>query len=916
MESDHDPVQMALAYLKDGDPENALNVLDEATESVRSRLDWYLARIEVLYGLGRHAEAKAERRALKQGRTAVAASAWLDKARHFRERGHWALARAAGGRGLWLMPDHAEGLMGICSDALREQRFQWALPFARSLLDRSDGSAKAMAVAGSVFIGVNDRRRAWEAFEKAVAKDANDLRLHARRVGASMEIAEWRSASQSQAVLRSAYNRGEFSRAQENPFRSLAWYINDLWNRRIAEVSWKQVAGDIHPQSQPVLPSSQEDRPLRVGYLSSNWFDHPTLTLAIGVLEQHDPDAVEGIIYCHSPEDDSELRERLKTAVPNNFVDLRSLNDAEAAERIRDDHLDVLVHCAGFTENNRVRILAYRPAPVQVNWLSFPGSMGSEAYDYIIGDPVVTPQGSESDFSEAVCRLPENYQANDHRRPVAARTPTRKEERLPEQGVVFCCFNQAYKIEPVRWATFMAILRDVPDSVLWLLELNPEARENLRNHAQSAGVNPDRLMFAPRRPGPLHLARLANADIALDSRIYNGHTTTADALWMGVPVLTTRGGHFASRVSGSLLRACHLPELVLADEEALHARAVALAKDPKALKELRERVKNHRFQAPLFDTVRYTRHLESAFREMVRRAANGEPPRTLEVTPLPARTVPFAEAAPRADVDVETSPEPVPTSEYDPNQQWAHAGCPVCNHPGQEYLGTVAWTETVTTNDGQPLENGVWCRCTGCGHTYTPHYWAPGHPWAGAALPVQPGPEQSERWIRMLRGGEPRGRREMRSQQRPGIWLEVRPQGLEMALAAAEADYTVAVMEAPEHLVENPAGLKVTAQRFLHTRIDADLSVLSLPGVLACTPFPELYLHRAAGLLPPGAKLLLTVPMVEPGSSVPTAPQSPALLHRLTEKTLHRVLKEAGLIWQESGRVPDVPGLHWVIAKR
>ncbi len=920
VESGDDPRKDAsfsegLARLKAGDGNGALAVLVKAPRWVRQTVRWRLAETHALYVAGRELQANRSFNRLIQEQTSSAARAWVDAGTRNRRAGQSAQAEAAWRRGLWLEPGRVTALSGLCAEAVRSGHAESAIAFALALLERARTPATARARAGSVFMQAGDTGRAWRAFEAAAADLPEDLRLHAAQNNAAMTLAEWPSAARAQASLTAAYAHGEFTRSEETPFRALGWCMNDEWNLQLARAAWASAVQSIEPITPPTPRPMVPARPLRVGYLSGDWYQHAMLNLTIGLFEQHDPAAVEVCVYCHSRDDGSWLRGRLKAAVPH-FVDVNPLTDAEAAARIRDDQLDVLVDCMGFTRNNRARILAYRPAPVQVNWLGFPGSMGSEVHDYIIADPVVIPEEAESAFSEAVCRLPEAYQANDNRRPIAANAPTRAEEGLPDTGLVFCSFNQAYKLEPVRWVTFMAILRDVPDSVLWLLDPGPEARENLRMHAQSAGMDPDRLVFAPKRPGPLHLARVAHADLALDTRIYNGHTTTADALWVGVPVLATQGGHFASRVSESLLRACHLPELVLPDEAALHARAVALAKDPAALQALRERVASNRFRAPLFDTERYARHMEAAFRAMVERASRGERPTTLAIDPLPPRAKPFAETIPRPKVNHEPPPEP--PCEHDPYQQWTHTVCPICTHPEVESLGSVPWTESISTVDA-PLSAAVWCRCLDCGHTYTRHHWSPSHPWAGAALPIQPGPEQAARLLRMLPGGKGSGKsqgRKKRSQSRAGVWLEVRPHDLALARVADAAGYTVAVMEAAPNLVEKPAGLQITGQRFLHTKIKAKLSVLSLPGVLACTPFPDLYLHRAAGLLAPGAQLFLTAPLADPGSSAPTEPQAPALLHRFSEKTLRHLLKETGFIWQKGGAVPHVLGLYWVVAKR
>lgn len=815
-------------------------------------------------------------------------------------------------RTAWVQFPVTDALVDLCQLALRQGQLGDVRPFALGLLSEAE-SAHALGLAGAVFHQLGDSERAWQAFHAAVDLSPDDVRLQALLASCAATLAHWPSASRAQATLADCFERGDIDAADASPFLTLAWCQDDDCNRRVAAARWQRITANIEPVQPPALRLPVTGRPLRVGYLSADWYQHATLNLTAGLFEQHDPSVVEVVIYCHSPEDGSWLRERLKRAVPH-FVDLKGLDDAAAAARIRADQLDVLVDCKGFTSNGRSRILAYRPAPIQVNWLAFPGSMGSNAHDYLIADPVVVPEGSDSAFSEAVCRLPESYFCNDNRRPVAANAPSRDEEGLPERGMVLCCFNQAYKLEPTRWATFMAILRDVPGSVLWLLEPGKVARDHLRCEAQAANIDPERLIFAPKRPGPLHLARLAHADLALDTRIYNGHTTTADALWVGVPVLAVSGQHFASRVSESLLYACGLPELVLPDETSLHARAVALANDPDAMRVLRERVACQRFRAPLFDTQRFTRHLEAAYQQMVMRMAQGQAPEALSISALPARRGPFAENIPQPRVTHQPPPEPL--REHDPHQQWQHAACPVCHATACKRVAKIPWTEAVSADDGHRLTTAIWQRCRGCGHEYTRYHWAPQHPLASAACPVALTTKQATRLLREVPGHRRvPGHHKGRGTRRRAVWLEVRPYGLSQVSVAQKAGCGIAVMEAHD-TSSMPKGMQCSAHRLLSTQIKAHVSVLSLPGVLACTPYPDLYLHRAARLLAAGAYLVVTVPLIDEASSSWPREQSPAILHRFRAETLRRLLEATGFELHATGTLEGSEPLRWIVARR
>ena len=318
------------------------------------------------------------------------------------------------------------------------------------------------------------------------------------------------------------------------------------------------------------------------------------------------------------------MRRRLEAATER-FVDLHGLDDETAARRIRDDGVDILIDLKGYTFDHRIGIVARRPAPVQVSWLGYPSTTGHEALDYFIGDPVVTPPGSEHQYTEKLALMPNCYQPNDRKRTIEA-APTRADCGLPEDAFVFCCFNVPQKITPRVFDVWCELLRRLPAAVLWLLEPSVAARDNLRREASARGVSPGRLVFAPRMPLPRHLARVGLADLFLDTLPCNAHTTASDALWAGVPVLTCAGEHFTSRVAASLLHAVGLPELVTADLDGYATAALSLAEDPTKLRAIRARLAAARLDAPLFDSARFARDLEALYARMAARCQAGLPP--------------------------------------------------------------------------------------------------------------------------------------------------------------------------------------------------------------------------------------------------------------------------------------------------
>ncbi|WP_395645623.1 N-acetylglucosamine transferase [Terricaulis sp.] len=370
-----------------------------------------------------------------------------------------------------------------------------------------------------------------------------------------------------------------------------------------------------------VAPSG---RRLRIGYVSSDLRAHAVGYLMANLFETHDRNAVEVFVYYTGIPADDIIAQRVR-AVAEHWLDMRAMSDDEAAARICDDAIDILIDVNGHTRDARLGIFARRPAPIQVNWLGYPGTMGSPYHHYIIGDEHTIPADMEHYYSEKVLRLP-CYQPNDRNRLVAPQTPSRSSMGLPEDAFVFCCFNAAHKITRFSFDRWMEILRRTPGSVLWLLDYNGETNARLRAAADAAGVDGQRLVFAQKIANAHHLARYPLADLFLDTIPYGAHTTASDALWMGVPVITLEGRSFASRVCGSLVRAAGLPELVCAGPDTFVERAVALATERTALAALRQRLTAGRDTCVLFDITLLARKLEQLYRDMAAAHLQGARP--------------------------------------------------------------------------------------------------------------------------------------------------------------------------------------------------------------------------------------------------------------------------------------------------
>lgn len=354
---------------------------------------------------------------------------------------------------------------------------------------------------------------------------------------------------------------------------------------------------------------------IRLGYVSSDYRYHPVAQLMLGMFKRHDRRRFEVIAYSLHPDDGSSYRRRVEAEV-DRFVDLQPLDASQAAQRIFDDGVDILIDLTGYTTGCRPEIMAQRPAPVQVQYLGYPGTMGADFIDYIITDQVVTPPDSQPFYTERFVYLPNGYQINDQDQPIG-RTPTREEAGLPEQGFVFCCLCMLYKYEPRIFALWMRLLKQVPDSVLWLASGPEEAQANLCRAAEAHGVAADRLIFAPRLIDKAdHLARHRLADLFLDTYYYNGHTTVSDALWAGLPVVTCPGDTFARRVGASLLTTLDLTELIARDFVDYEQIALNLARNPDRLAELRAKLARQRECSPLFDSVAFVREFEFALEQI------------------------------------------------------------------------------------------------------------------------------------------------------------------------------------------------------------------------------------------------------------------------------------------------------------
>ena len=407
------------------------------------------------------------------------------------------------------------------------------------------------------------------------------------------------------------------------PFTGLVWLDNPEQQLK-RSIAWAKHEFKVSAPAVTRNAKGSSDR-IRLGYFGADFHDHATMYLIAGLLREHDVKEFEVFVYSYGQFKSGDLRSRLEREIEH-FFDVEDLSDLEIAQLALSHSLDIAVDLKGYTQFGRSGIFQHRPAPVQINFLGYPGSMGSECFDYIIADAVVIPESHREFYTEKIIYLPHAYQPNDDKRTVAAAPTDPAEFGLPEAGVIFCCFNSSYKIRACEFSIWMRLLNRVDDSVLWLFQSNKWAEWNLREQARTRGVDPRRLIFARKLPQAEHIARLSHADIFIDTFNYNAHTTASDALWAGVPVVTKLGRQFSARVAASLLTSVGLPELIARDEKDYEEIIVALARDLDALQSVKTKLRCAKLTAPLFDTKRYTRNFEQGMRHAYCKHHDGRRP--------------------------------------------------------------------------------------------------------------------------------------------------------------------------------------------------------------------------------------------------------------------------------------------------
>ncbi len=532
-------------------------------------------------------------------------------------------------------PSEVSAWISLAATLVAQKKYAAAIPVLLGVVELRPDLAEAYLDLGVCYNRLKRNAEAIPHYRRAIDLKPTLAKAQANLINAYLDCCDWESAERwTKEFLDYRKGRAPEDWAQRlEPFCAFSLLpgaiTRELTICRSAMIE-RSVGGN--PGSCPLASMSAGGRSrIRVGYVSADFYDHATAHLTFGLYAAHDRGAFEVYGYSMGPDDGSVYRKHIEQTC-DRFIDVRSESAAATARRIRSDEIDILMDMKGHTTNARPEIFAYRPAPVQVSYLVFPATTGARFIDYFITDRVATPPGYEGEFTESLVYMPDCYQVNDHQQAISPELLSRSDFGLPEHAFVFCCFNTLRKIDREIFSVWMAVMRKVPHSVLWLIREDPQAELNLRREARDRDVDPDRLVFAGKLDKATHLARHRLADLFLDTYICNAHTTASDALWAGLPLLTCPGATFARRVAASLLSAARLPELIARDLDEYRDIAIRLAGDRELLSGLRKRLAQSRGTCALFDTPKYVRNLEAAYRTMLEIYRSGGAPHSFPVT--------------------------------------------------------------------------------------------------------------------------------------------------------------------------------------------------------------------------------------------------------------------------------------------
>jgi predicted O-linked N-acetylglucosamine transferase (SPINDLY family) len=603
----------------------ALSWAERAITATPYRAEAHYARAQALMAMSRFDEAlQGYSKAIELNPNY--AEAWMGRGLACTSLRDWDNAIRDYEQALVLTPNSYETLNNLGGIYVKRGEYAHALKYFRLAVQQDPDMYLGVVNEARALAALKQFDEAHRSYVAAAAIDTHSRWLQGEHLFALASACNWRDYETQWSDLLPRIHAGK---TVCKPFSIMATPADLATRQQCSEIFVRdKYLRDAVPQDLAWNRASADK--ITVAYLSSDFYNHATSYLIAEMFELHDRTRFNIIGVCYGPSPADEMRDRVSKSF-DQFIEAAAWSDQEIAGRLRHIGVDIAVDLKGHTKNTRLGVFAARAASIQMHYLGYPGTIGAEFIDYLVADSTLIPEEHTAFYDEKVVYLPDTYQVNDRLRKISEKTDTRSDHGLPEDGFVFCCFNNNWKISPDVFAVWMRLLKQVEKSVFWFLEDNEDASRNLVREAVARGIPADRLIFAKRAPLADHLARHRHADLFLDTYYCNAHTTASDALWAGLPVIAKLGDTFASRVSASLLKAVGLPELVAESTEAYEALAVDLATNPDKLAKVRQKLADNRLSSPLFDTPRFTRNLEKAYEAVWSRYQAGLPPDHIHV---------------------------------------------------------------------------------------------------------------------------------------------------------------------------------------------------------------------------------------------------------------------------------------------
>jgi len=514
-------------------------------------------------------------------------------------------------------------------------RFKKAAHYYQKAIKINPQFSKAHHNLGIIFLRSKRYRDAIKHLKIAIKSDSESAESLAILGSIYKELCNWEESEnifqKLNRITKSELKRG--IKTSETPFLNIIRKANSKMNYQVAK-SWSDYIRKSKTINNPPFRHKprKNNKKIRIGYLSSNFQNHAVMHLLTGLFRLHNKKEFEIYIYSYGPDKKDAYRKAVLQYC-DSFINISKINDYQATTRIYNDKIDILIDLKGHTQGNRLGICAYHPAPIQINYLGYPGTTGADFIDYIIADKTIIPSKEAKYYSEKLILLPHSYEMTDNQQKISKRKLEKKDFSLPENKFIFTSFSQSYKIDRETFNLWIDILKKTPKSVLWLQIKNPLTKKNLKRHLKEKGIKEERVIFANRvKSKSTHLKRLGLADLALDTISYNGHTTTTDYLWAGIPIVSLRGKHFASRVASSLLNAMELNELVVKNKEEYKNLAIKMYQDKKALGKIKEKTRANKFKSPLFNSEQQAKYIEEAYKKAWISFQKGKQPKNIIIS--------------------------------------------------------------------------------------------------------------------------------------------------------------------------------------------------------------------------------------------------------------------------------------------